>query len=187
MKIFVTFLTLYLAFSFSARGAATQDRAAGQGAGPRLTVRARGRGLVLSEGGRRHALALGGQIDAARVEDVSLLFVTRRADFTYLLLDVCGPSKARPDDRQCGAGVECNLVWVKVDGLWRVSVSPRSVRYESCWLPITSADGYKVEGRVLRMQYSDLREQKEYRLIYDAEQPEQGFVVEESPASDNPR
>ena len=29
-------------------------------------------------------------------------------------------SKLPPDDRQCGAGIECNVVWLKLDARWRV-------------------------------------------------------------------
>lgn len=186
MKIAATLLTLHLACAVTLHTAAAQSNQAKQGTGPKLTVRAKGKRLVVSERGRSRVLALGDKIDAARIEDATLLFVTRRPDFTYLLINVCGLSKARPDDRMCGAGVECNLVWVKLDRSWRVGDSG-SARYESCWLPITSDGGYKIEGRVLRISYSDLHENKEFKLAYDADQPEKGFQIEESPIPDEPR
>ncbi len=54
------------------------------------------------------------------------------------------------------------------------------MRYESCWAPITSSDGYKIKGNTLQLEYSDLREDKEYKITYDADRPEGGFRVEES-------
>jgi hypothetical protein len=36
------------------------------------------------------------------------------------------------------------------------------------------------------MQFSDLREQLEYKLIYDADQPDKGLQIEKSTAPNNP-
>lgn len=184
MKIAVTLLALHLACALPFHTTAAQDSAATRGAAPRLAVRARGQRLVVVEGRRSHALDVRDKIDAARIEDATILFASRRRDFTYLLIDVCGWSKSKQDDRQCGAGEECNLLWLKLDGGWRVG-DAKSVRYESCWQPVTSGDGYKVEGRVLRLAYSDLREKLEYKLTYDSDQPEKGFTVEESRLPDD--
>ena len=149
---------------------------------PKIKVRAQGRRqLVALERGVAHSLKVpADQISAAKLDDVTLLFASRQDAFTYLLISACGLSKMPPDDRQCGAGIECDLLWLKLDGKWKVNDS-RSVLYESCWLPITSDDGYKIKGRTLNMQYSDLRENKDYRLTYDADRPEGGLVIEASP------
>ncbi|HEV3470733.1 MAG TPA: hypothetical protein VG148_15520 [Pyrinomonadaceae bacterium] len=161
-------------------GAPAQKGAAADG----VRVRARGRSLVLSERGRSHVLRVADKIDAARIKGVTVVFVSRAGEFVYLLLDVCGLSKAEPDDRQCGAGVECNLLWLKLDGGRRVAASD-SAHYESCWLPITSDEGYDVTGRTLRMRFSDLRERLEYTLTYDADRPGQGLQIEKHPAPNN--
>src|ERR1044072_2786525 len=72
-----------------------------------LKVRAKGRrAVVVTERARAHTLDLKEQIDAMRIEKVSAPLVSRAGGFTYLLLDVCGPSKVPRDDRQCGAGVD---------------------------------------------------------------------------------
>lgn len=147
---------------------------------PKLTIRASGDRLVIKSPKRSYTIDVAGKIDAARVEDVSILFVTRRADFIYLLVDVCGLSKVPPDDRMCGAGIECNLLWLKLDSRFRL-VDSNSAHYESCWQPITATDGYKIDGRILRMEYSDLNENLKYKLDYDADQPERGFQIEKSP------
>lgn len=177
MKTFAALFILCAACA-AAPGGTPAQKGAGTNA---LRVRARGKSLVLTERGRSRVLRVGDGIDAARIEEVSVVFVSRAGGFVYLLLDVCGLSKAKPDDRQCGAGTECNLLWLKLDGGRKVTDSA-SAHYESCWLPITSDDGYRVTGRTLRMQFSDLREQLEYKLTYDADRPEQGLQIEKSPA-----
>jgi hypothetical protein len=160
---------------------------AGQrGARPRVapdkvSVRAKGRqSVVVTERGRVHTLDLTKHIDAARIEDVSSTFMTSAEGFTYLLLDVCGMSKEQSDDRQCGAGIECNVVWLKLDGAWRVR-DAKSERYESCWAPITSDEGPKVEGRRMKVVVDDLREDVRREVSYDADDPESGLTVRQSP------
>jgi hypothetical protein len=157
-----------------------------RGARPRVvpdkvSVRARGlQSIVVTERGRPHRLDLTKYIDAARIEDVSALFLTRKGDFTYLLLEVCGMSKEQSDDRQCGAGVECNVVWLKLDGAWRAR-DAKSERYESCWSPITADEGPKVEGRRMKVVVDDLREEVRREVTYDADNPESGLTVRQSP------
>ena len=116
MRRFVAAVVVLL-FICIACVAGAQTGAAPQGA---VKVRAKGRrSVVVTERGRAHTLDLTEQIDAMRIEKVSTLFLSRAGGFTYLLLDVCGLSKVPPDDRQCGAGVECNVVWLKLDAAWR--------------------------------------------------------------------
>lgn len=149
--------------------------------GGRVGVRAKGRrAVVVTERGRAHALDLTEQIDAARIEEVSVPFLSRAGGFTYLLLDVCGLSKVPPDDRQCGAGVECNVVWLKLDAAWRVR-GAQNQRYESCWAPITLADEMKVEGRRLSFAVEDFREEVRREVTYDADNPEAGLTVKQTP------
>jgi hypothetical protein len=155
--------------------ARAQGRASSQG--PRVRVSRDGRSISLVERGRAHALPLAEQVGAARIEDAKLLFVTRRGEFTYLLIDVCGASKRRPDDRQCGAGQECDILWVKLDRRRKVSEA-KSERYESCWLPVTSEDGPRIIGRRLTLVLDNLREWVRKEVGYDAERPEEGLTFE---------
>lgn len=159
-----------------------QSRSGAKGAQskPRLRIRDRGRGIAFVEQGRAHALDLGDKVSAARIEDAGLLFESRQGAFTYLLIDVCGTSKYRPDDRHCGAGRECDLLWVKLDSRGKI-VDAKSERYESCWLPITSEDGPKVEGRRLLLKLDDLREWVRKEVGYDADRPEEGLSLKSSP------
>ena len=146
-----------------------------------LKVRAKGRtSVVVTERGRARMLDLTKQIDAARIEQASALLLSRAGGFTYLLLDVCGLSKAQPDGRQCGAGVECNVVWLKLDAAWRVR-GAQNQRYESCWAPITSEEGPKVTGRRLTLVLEDLREEVRREVAYDADNPDGGLSVKQTP------
>ena len=162
-----------------------QSGALAQNGSGKSGIKARGRGtkLVLTSQGKKHLLDVSRNIDAAKLDDTSVLFATRRQDFLYLLVSACGPSRLESNDRQCGAGVECNLLWIKLNSAWQIS-EIKSVRYESCWAPVTSQEGYQVRGNSLRMEYSDFREKKEYKLTYDADRPESGFHVEESAMRD---
>ena len=154
---------------------------ASAGAQGPLKVRAKGRRtVVVTERGRKHTLDLTGQIDAMRIEEVSVPLVSRADGFTYLLLDVCGLSKVPPGDGMCGAGIECNVVWLKLDAAWRVR-GAQNQRYESCWAPITSDEGPKVEGRRLTFTVEDLREEVRREVTYDADDPEAGLTVKQTP------
>lgn len=156
---------------------AAQQPAAKQG----INLRTRGRHtVVVREGGRSHVLDVFQHIEAARIEGATQLFMTRKGGFVYLLLQVCGPSKAKPDDHECGAGTECNLIWLKLDEAWRER-DAKSVRYESCWQPITSDEGPKVNGRTASLEFDDLRDNTQHELAYDADKPEEGLKDKASP------
>ena len=153
---------------------------AGGAQGERVAVRAKGRrSVAVREGGRSHTLDLTEHIDAARIEEVSAPFLTRKGEDAYLLLDVCGMSKEQSDDRQCGAGTECNVVWLKLDRAWRVR-DARNVRYESCWSPVTSEEGPKLAGRRMTLAVEDFRDEVRREVSYDADRPEEGLTVKES-------
>jgi hypothetical protein len=176
----LTLLLLLSSACLPAGAAATQGGVRPRVAPGGVSVRAKGRrSVVVRERGRAHTLDLTRHIGAARIEDASVVFLTRRGDFTYLLLEVCGLSKVPPDDRQCGAGIECNVVWLKLDAGWRV-LDAKSERYESCWLPITSDEGPKVEGRRMTIVIDDLREEVRREVTYDADSPEAGLTVRQS-------
>jgi hypothetical protein len=146
----------------------------------KVSVRVKGRrAVVVNERGRSHTLDLSKHVAAARIEKASVFFLTRKGEFTYLLLDVCGLSKLPPDDRQCGAGIECNVVWLKLDQAWRVR-DAKSELYESCWTPISSDEGPKVSGRRLTLVVDDLREEMRREVGYDADNPEEGLTLKQS-------
>jgi hypothetical protein len=144
-----------------------------------IKVNGKNQQLILSVKGKTHRLNLKEHVDAAKLTSADLLFFSSRESFNYLVVSTCGPSKMKPDDRQCGAGTECNLMWLKMTSDWQAS-EIKSIRYESCWQPITSDEGYKVTQKGLELEYSDLREKKQYKVTYEADKPEQGFKIEES-------
>lgn len=148
-----------------------------------IRVRGRGSRLILTSRGVRRSLEMREHIFAAKLDDVGLLFANRKQPFIYLVVAACGSSKLVPDDRQCGAGVECNLMWMKLDRTWKLK-DIKSVRYESCWMPVTSTDGYKISGNTLQLEYDDFRTKMTYKLSYDANRPESGFAITESAMTD---
>jgi hypothetical protein len=163
-------------------GASAAQRGAGA---EKATARVKNRrSVTVRERGRAHTLDLTKHVDAARIEDASVVFLTRRGEATYLVLDVCGMSKVPPDDRQCGAGTECNVVWLKLDRAWRVA-GGQNVRYESCWSSVSS-EGPKVAGRMLTLALEDFRDEVRREVSYDADSPEAGLSIRESaiPKSD---
>jgi hypothetical protein len=166
-----------------ARPRVAQQPAAKQGA----ALRTRGRrAVVVRDRGRSHVLDLSQHIEALRIEDAAELSRARKGGFVYLVLQVCGLSKERPDDRQCGAGIECDLVWLKLDESWRER-GAKSERYESCWQPITSDEGPEVSGRKVRLVFDDLRDNTRHEVTYDADKPEEGLTTETRPMpKDNP-
>src|SRR5258708_8074185 len=88
--------------------------------GARLRVRWQGRTVRLIEGGPTHLVSTEGQFNAAGLETVKLQSAKEANGAIYLLLDVSGPSKIPPDARQCGAGTESNLIWLKLDQSWKL-------------------------------------------------------------------
>jgi len=173
-------LAALMLFPLCAVCAAPPTPGAWRGAQGRVTVRAKGRrSVVLTERGRSHTLDLTEQVDAMKIEDVSVLLLTHRGESAYVLLDVCGLSKVPPDDRQCGAGTECNVVWLKLDRARRVS-DAQNARYESCWAPVSSDEGPKVSGRRMTLALEDFREEVRREVTYDAESPEAGLKVTQS-------
>jgi hypothetical protein len=138
-------------------------------------IRGRNGTLTVKHKGKAHALRLGGDmIDAAKITETEILFANRKGAFTYLLVDVVGDSKEKSDDRQCGAGIESNLIWIKLDAAWKI-VKSASERYESCWSGITSGDGYKINGNLLTIEFDNFRDNVNVKLSYNAGEPEKGF------------
>jgi len=162
MKYLLIVLVLFLAagFAFGQKSA--------------YTIRARSERLVVKYQGKAHTLTLGDKIDAAKITDTEILFANRQGAFTYLVVDVIGQSKEKSDDRQCGAGIESNLIWIKLDAAWKI-VAASSERYESCWSGITSDDGYRINVSTLTIEFDNFREDVNVKLFYNADEPEKGF------------
>lgn len=147
---------------------------------PKMRTRVKGKRVVVYERGRARTLDLTGKVDAAVIEEAEVLFLSRKGEAVYLLIDVCGLSKMPPDDRMCGAGTECNVVWLRLDRRWRIA-DAQEQRYESCWLPVTSDEGPRLEGRRLLLELDDLREELRHEVAYDADEPEKGLTRKSRP------
>ena len=147
-------------------------------------IRAKNRLLIVTFQGKMHTLKTTEQVDAEKVTDTEILFADRKDNFTYLLVDVIGQSRAKQNDRQCGAGIESNLIWIKLDLAWKIS-DINSVRYESCWSSVNSYEGYKITGKTLSIELNNFRENQNVRLLYNAEEPEKGFQIQQNTLDDN--
>ena len=170
-------MLLSLFITLAAAAPAQSPPAAGYRVAPK------NRGLVVRHANKSHWLNVGALIDAARVREAEVLFATPKDGALYLVIDVFGDSRADRFDRQCGAGSEGNLIWLKLDRAWRILAS-QSVRYESCWSSIDMGDGVRVTGRNLRAEFENYREDLRVTLTYDADAPEQGFRTVKTPLED---
>jgi hypothetical protein len=133
--------------------------------------------ITVTYRGGSHSFKAGDHIDAARVTGAKVLLASRIKNFTYLLLDVTGTSKAHGDMHECGAGTESNLIRVKLNSKWRVTEMD-GVRYDSCWGSVVSEEGYAIKNGVFKIEYDDIRNRESMNLAYDANDPEAGFKIE---------
>jgi hypothetical protein len=85
-----------------------------------------------------------------RIESAKLLRSSSKNGSLYLLIDVQGFSKLRPDDRMCGAGTEDALVWLEL-GPSLEHLNSVIVPYNSCWWSI---DGKLTENHSIDAEYS---------------------------------
>lgn len=143
------------------------------------TIRARSEQLVVKHKGKARTLKLGDKIDAAKITDTKILFANRKGGFTYLVVDVSGQSREKENDRQCGAGIEANLIWIKLDAAWKI-VDAVSERYESCWSGVTSDESYRIKSNTLIIEFDNFRADVSVKLFYNADEPEKGFQKQSS-------
>ncbi|MGC2234788.1 MAG: hypothetical protein WA584_01335 [Pyrinomonadaceae bacterium] len=175
MKTIIIFIVIFLASSLAFGQKTKKDI---------YKIRARGYQLLVTYQGKTHTLkTTSEQIDAAKVTETNILFANRKDDSTYLVVDVIGQSREKENDRQCGAGAEANLIWIKLNAKWQIA-DIKSERYESCWSSITSTDGYKIAGKTLSIEFDNFRDDLNIKLIYNADKPEEGFQLEKK-ALDN--
>lgn len=175
MKTIIIFILLLLASSIAFGQKAEKEA---------YKIRAKGSRLIVTYKSKSHTLDATGQIDAAKVTGAEILFAGSKGEFTYLVVDASGWSREKQNDRQCGAGTEANLIWIKLDAKWRIA-GINSQRYESCWASTTSTDGYRIEGDKLTIEIDNFRDDKNIKLIYNADEAEKGFQITEKPLDNN--
>jgi hypothetical protein len=152
--------------------------------GSRLKLHWKGGTVYVREGAKEHDLALRDHVHAVTLEKVILQSAKESAGFIYLLLDVTGPSKVPPDAHQCGAGTESDLIWVKLDGGWKIQ-DAKDFRYDSCWATISSDDPPKWEGDTLKVAVFSVASGGSgvnQLATYSYKHPEDGIKVTETPA-----
>lgn len=74
--------------------------------------------MIVVDRGQRHLLDVRSEIAAAKIENVELLFVSRRKSNLFLVVDVRGSSKLNQGRGHCGAGEEADLLWINLRADW---------------------------------------------------------------------
>jgi len=161
-----------------------QQSAASAPLGSRLKVRWQGGVVRLIEGGQTHEVSIKDQFGAAGLSSVKLQSAKEADGFIYLLLDVRGPSKIPGDSHQCGAGMESNLIWLKLDKSWK-RVDAKNVLYESCWSTVDPEDPPQWQGDTLKVTVDRVQSGVATTLVatYSYKHPEEGLKIEETPAA----
>lgn len=165
------FLIAVLCFAIPVRAQKSRD--------PAYQIGAKNRGLIVTYRKKKHRFDVGEHIDAAKITETELLFLTEKDGFRYLLIDVSGGSRAKPNDRQCGAGVESNLLLLKLDAGWKMH-DVKSVRYQSCWSGIELDEPFKITKNSLHFSFDNIRDKLSVSVFYDADEPEKGFQIIET-------
>lgn len=152
--------------------------------GSRLKLHWKGSTVYVREGTSEHELVLRDHVHAVVLEKVVLQSAKESGGFTYLLLDVTGPSKVPPDAHQCGAGTESDLIWLKLDKNWKTQ-DAKDFRYDSCWATISADDPPKWEGDTLKVTVFNVASggsAVNQLATYSYKHPEDGIKVTETPA-----
>ncbi len=149
--------------------------------GARLKVRWQGSTVLFQEDGTAHEVSIKDQFGAAGLDSVKVQSAKKATGFIYLLLDVTGPSKIPGDSRQCGAGTESNLVWLKLDQDWKL-LDAKTFLYESCWSTVEAADPPRWQDDTLKVSADKFTANStETRVAtYSYKHPEEGLKVSEA-------
>ncbi len=140
------------------------------------SVKSTGRGhtLTLNVDGVRRTYTLSDERVGVDMDRAKVLEFQHKNGLTYVLLDVTGPSRRNGGARQCGAGSESSLVWLRLQR-WRL-LEIRSVLYESCWFSIDYAKPER-QGTLYTISFSDFSAMKDKTVTYDRAHPELGLVL----------
>ena len=151
--------------------------------GARLKLHWKGSTVYVRDGAAEHELGVRDHFYAAALDKVVLQSAKESGGFTYLLLDVTGPSKLPRDSHQCGAGDESNLIWLKLDKDWKIQ-DAKDFRYEPCWSDISADDPPKWQGDTLQVSVFSAAGGKSVTQVakYTYKRPEDGIKVTETPA-----
>jgi hypothetical protein len=175
MKGSPLFFLLVLAIP-AAAGVARQASASQSNAplGARLKMHWKNASITFREGAGEHEIALRDYSHAVRLDKVILQSAKEANGFIYLLLDVTGPSKLPRDSHQCGSGNESDLIWLKLDGNWKI-IAEKDFQYDSCWKSVALIDAPKWQGDTLKVATVDKV------ATYSFNRPEQGLRVADDP------
>ena len=143
----------------------------------RESVVASGRGqrLTLTVAKIHYTYTLSDARVGVDMDEAKLLDIQHKNGLAYVLLDINGPSRRNGGARQCGAGYERSLVWLRLER-WRL-LEVRAVRYDSCWYTLEFDVPLKQSGWLYTISFMDFGAVKHKTATYDRARPELGFAL----------
>jgi len=151
---------------------------------PAYKIRASKSAVTVTFQGKAHRLNVGQQIDAAKITETEVVFANQKDGFRYLVIGVSGGSRDSDFDRQCGAGIESNMIWLKLNSAWKI-LDMKSVRYQSCWSGIDLNGPFKLTKKALNMDFDNNRDAVNTKVSYNSDEPEKGFQIVETKLKEN--
>ena len=140
-----------------------------------VTAVGRGQTLTLTVGKIHYTYTLSDMRIGVDMDEAKLLDIQHKNGLAYVLLDINGPSRRNGGARQCGAGYERSLVWLRLER-WRL-LEVRAVRYDSCWYTLESDVPLKQSGSLFTIAFMDFGAMKDKIATYDRARPELGFAL----------
>jgi hypothetical protein len=108
------------------------------------------------------------------IEKAVILFQETKGSFSYVVVQLAGPTRLSGGGDYCGAGREGNFVWIKLSSGKVLDVM--TVLYESCAFSI-EPDNISVTKIGLTANYISYGENKKFLLKYDNKAPAAGFAI----------
>jgi hypothetical protein len=158
-------------------GAVASDRIA-----PVQKVTAKGKTIVLHEGGKEHFYEFDDEeLQLSEIESAKLLFQNRANEQIYLLFYVVGPSTGGGNGA-CGAGQEEYLIWLALDLNWGKDDQKLQL-IGSCFENIepVGSESYAIKDGKLTSEYVEFKENDDSvknTLKYDTTTPEKGWSIQ---------
>ena len=111
---------------------------------------------------------------ASLITKADILFASQKDRVSYVVIFLSGPTRENGSSGYCGAGMEENLVWMKLSANWILEV--RGVLVSSCAVTI-EGESPRVNNDGIKLKFSSYPEGKQFNLIFDSKAPEQGFQI----------
>jgi hypothetical protein len=133
------------------------------------------------KGKDRFEYALDSKLHSTEIVSAKLLSAKEHEGFSYLLLEASGPSRGQSAaSSYCGAGVETDLVWLKLNTKWEV-VDSSSFLQGSCFETADGPDEGEWNGPVYSLEVTNYHDNAIYLVKYSYREPEKGLQITSKP------